>query len=326
MTVADGRLRNPRADMGLRPSSMRRSVRLDMSWPGSEAGDPMARQQVHALSDDTLVDAAGVATLVASARMDVVLSPGHVVDEIVTEPPLAGAEILLGRRASSGWRAMVRGLVAENGPLLQLLDDLPVGVLISGYAGLRTGALNRLFDDKRFTSDRMTDICIGWAQDSIALRTLHSADHAIVPEMVAAPTWEQPEGPEGALQLGVIRRERRIDVWHEGGGLEVEATFRDSFGDAHVEGLGAGEGVLHEYALRARVENGLLVSLVPEPRVLPYPECPGAVRATSKLIGEPVAELGTLVPEVLVNISSCTHLNDLLRSLSGVEALALALG
>lgn len=320
MTVAPERLRNPREEMGLRPGSVRRSVRLDMSWPDSEAGDPTARQFVHAVSVDTSVDADGVGTPIAAASMDVVLAPGHVVQEITTEPAVEGAEILIGRRASSGWRAMVHGLVPDGGPLLQLLDDLPVGVLISGYAGLRSGALNKLFDNKKFTSERMTDICIGWTGESIALTTLRSDDPAIVPSMVAAPLWgERP------LELGVIRRERRIDVWRDAGGLEIEATFRDSFGDLEVEEVGPGEGVLHEYALRARVEDGRLVSLVPEPRVLPYPECPGAVRATGKLIGEKVSELTTLVPEVLGAVESCTHLNDLLRSLAGVEALAVSL-
>jgi hypothetical protein len=70
----------------------------------------------------------------------------------------------------------------------------------------------------------------------------------------------------------------------------------------------------------------VLVSLVPEPRVLPYPECPGAVRATQNLIGEPVANLSSSVGELMAPTSSCTHLNDLLRSLAEVEGLADELG
>lgn len=323
LEITDGipdRLRNPRAEMHQRQGSVRRTVRLDMSWPLTKPGDPSGALLVRACSADTLIAASGELRELDSARMDVELAQGARVVSLESEPALDDAEGLIGRRAASGWRAVVHSLVT-TGPLLQLLDDLPVAVLVSGYAGLRTGALTAMSGEARdATRSRMADICAGWSSESIALRTMLGPGEAIIPDTVPAPAWTQPDGDDGVLAAGSIRRERRVDVWREDDlVLEVEATFRDTWGGS------AGEGILHEYALRARVDQGRVVSLVPQARVLPYPECPSAVSATQDLIGERISELSQRVPELLTGISSCTHLNDLLRSLAGVEHLAAGL-
>jgi hypothetical protein len=120
----------------------------------------------------------------------------------------------------------------------------------------------------------------------------------------------------------VMRRRRRIDVWHEDT-VMVDATFRDSY--AEQSGV---ETVLHEYTLRATVDPAGLevLSISAVPHVLPFPECPGAADNVGRLVGFPVDELRLAVPDVLAGTLGCTHLNDLLRALGDVGALVGLLG
>ena len=60
-------------------------------------------------------------------------------------------------------------------------------------------------------------------------------------------------------------------------------------------------------------------------RTLPWPECPGAVASAGRLVGEAVAGLRPKVHADFRGTTTCTHLNDVLRSLAGVVALARAL-
>jgi hypothetical protein len=62
-----------------------------------------------------------------------------------------------------------------------------------------------------------------------------------------------------------------------------------------------------------------------EPRVLPYPECPGAAPNAVNIVGVPVAELRKEVLTRIRSIHCCTHLNDALRSLAEVPVLAASL-
>jgi hypothetical protein len=92
--------------------------------------------------------------------------------------------------------------------------------------------------------------------------------------------------------------------------------FRDTVGEP-----GGGEAVLHEYALRAKVENGVLSAIDAEPRVLPFVECPAAADNVSVLVDTALSDLGRAVAEKIVGVDCCTHLNDLLRALGGVAEL-----
>jgi hypothetical protein len=55
--------------------------------------------------------------------------------------------------------------------------------------------------------------------------------------------------------------------------------------------------------------------------VLPWVECPAAAGFVELLVGSDAADLGRRVPATLTGLSSCTHLNDLLRSLSCLPRL-----
>jgi len=59
--------------------------------------------------------------------------------------------------------------------------------------------------------------------------------------------------------------------------------------------------------------------------VLPWVECPGALASATRLSGMPVAELRDHVRREFRGTSTCTHLNDTLRSLGDVNVLIAGL-
>jgi hypothetical protein len=61
-------------------------------------------------------------------------------------------------------------------------------------------------------------------------------------------------------------------------------------------------------------------------RVLPWMECPQAVASASRVAGMAIGELRGRVRRELVGVSTCTHLNDTLRSLDDVAVLIPVLG
>ena len=115
-----------------------------------------------------------------------------------------------------------------------------------------------------------------------------------------------------------MRRRRLIDVtW--GDPLVVSAMFRDTYRPAD-----GAESVLHEYTVDAAVDPRTLVvmSCTATPRSLPWRECPEATGSARRLEGHPAEELRRFVRVELTGTTTCTHLNDLLRSLADVDVLA----
>jgi hypothetical protein len=172
-------------------------------------------------------------------------------------------------------------------------------------------------------AERMADVCAGWAGGATMLDVLERTGFFPIPIGPTAPDLLSAEDPLAwhelpALVPRSIRRRRRLDVVH-GAPLEVDAYFRDSHND--VDGL---EDVLHEYSLAATVDAATLTVLgsEAEARVLPWPECPEALASAGRITGEPVAKLRWRVMAELKGTTTCTHLNDVLRSLAGVTALA----
>ncbi len=127
--------------------------------------------------------------------------------------------------------------------------------------------------------------------------------------------WHEIEPPAEVC----MRRRRRVDVWLDGEVLQVDAHFRDSLWD--VDGT---ELALHEYTLAASVDRTTrrIKGLSATPRVLPFPECPGAAPHAEQLVGMRVDAFRTSVQETLRELEACTHLNDMLRCLGEVHHLA----
>ena len=116
---------------------------------------------------------------------------------------------------------------------------------------------------------------------------------------------------------------RRLDALTtkvgDGCGLAIDAMFRDT----HV-GPDGTETVLHEYSLTASADAGSyeILHCRAEARVLPWVECPAAAASAGRLAGRRLPELRTFVRQSLTGTSTCTHLNDLLRSLADAAPLA----
>jgi hypothetical protein len=310
-----------------RPGSLRRTMHVDVGVR-SGWGDPLP---MSGAARDIRTGEDGSVTVLAEAGLTAAFDVGRCLVELETSPAAPWTAEVVGARAGGGFRRRLDEVMPaqEAGSLLRLvLDDLPAGALISGYALLRL-ARRAGHDPKTLTPKaaltNMTDICSGWRAGGAAAQSV-AADRGVpIQDCPPAPdlTVADPAGWHAMPPLPTdgMRRRRCIDVWLEdertpGGRFAVWAMFRDTVGDPD-----GGEAVLHEYAVEVEGEAGVVSALRADPRVLPFPECPGAAAEVGRLVGRPLATLTEAVPEVLVGTLCCTHLNDLLRALGGAAGL-----
>lgn len=260
---------------------------------------------------------------------------GRLVKALRAEPPLPLVERLVGLAAASGFRSEVDRVVGardRGGSLAyQLLDDLPTALLVSGVALASAG----MYPNRGFSSmASRADICAGWASDATIMVEGERLGRPPIVIGPAAPSldaadddplaWHptEPMGPHST------RRCRRIDVWAEREAeprretIRVETFFRDSQADA--AGI---ETVVHEYLVHAELDAERLVfsSCEAEVGVLPWVECPSAATSASRVVGTTPGDLRERVRRSFVGTSTCTHLNDTLRSLACLDYLAGAL-
>ncbi|MCV7393984.1 DUF2889 domain-containing protein [Mycobacterium paraseoulense] len=301
--------------------SVRRTSSIDITRePGSL--DPVhlsgrARDLMTAHDGTTieLGDARIRATVEAVAR---------VVQYIDLEPRVAGMH-LAGAPAMSGFRAAVDKTAPElrqrRDLRYTLLDDVPVATLISGHALSASGALgNGVTSGYLPVADR----CAGFVTGGLLMTSFETGDPAVVTGP-PAPSLEDPNDPLAwheltALPVHGMRRRRRLDV-HQGSDsreMVIDAMFRDTY--VRADGT---ETIIHEYTIEAAVDLDTETILRSEavPRVLPWQECPGAVASATRLAGMRLNELHTRVRHELHGTTTCTHLNDLLRSIADAEAL-----
>jgi hypothetical protein len=297
---------------------------MDFTWPDGMAGDTVLDGRAR----DLRTGGDGAATILGEATLSVVSDPGRVIKEIRSAPGLPGLQSLAGESAMSGFRRRLAGVagdgeLAVGAPLYQLLDDVPGATLVSGTAWQRWYDMDDYRVFKADVSQRvMRDVCTGYQDGSSALNpdgTLvwqHERPHAVdIDDTGDDLAWHQRARPAEVTMC----RARRIDVWADGGVLHVDAFFQDS--STLPEG---GRQSIHEYTLTARVDlvTGTLLAVTPVPRVLPYRECPLAVTHVGALAGLPLRDLRGAVLERLRGPLGCTHLNDMLRALAAVPALA----
>lgn len=313
-----------------RPGSARRTTTIDQhrSTPGGpEQVVARGRDLVTRLDGTTeVVDEAGfVATVQGFGEQASILA-------MAADPTEGALDALVGSSPSKGLRGSIDQLLPEHraaGRVLhQLLDDLPMALLISSYGASR--------EQPDFTlppaaADRMTDLCAGWVDGGTMLANLANTGLFPIPRGVPIDPLQDPAGDGEAwhdlppMPPRSIRRRRRLDLAPGAtpdAPLELDVHFRDAALDEDSH-----EHALHEYTLTATIEPGTLVVLSCEPvaRVLPWPECPGSLASAARIVGQPVTVLRNQVAMRFTGTSTCTHLNDVLRSLAGVTALAAAL-
>jgi hypothetical protein len=276
---------------------------------------------------DLLTSTDGAGSVAAEAVVRAALDSDRRLEELRAQPDNDAASNLLGSMVGAGFRRLVDAAVPDHrdaqSPLYLLLDDLPVAALISGYADLyfRPDEIHN-----RSRGHPPADICSGWRSDGTMMVAIREHGRIPVPVGPLAPRLERDDDELAwhGLELlppGAMRRRRRIDVSGQGP-YHVDAMFRDT----HVDHEGI-ETVLHEYAVDATIddETWQILSIDACPRVLPWMECPWAADSAKRLEGEDARGLRRLVSDSLSGIKTCTHLNDMLRSLADVVPLATLL-
>ncbi|WP_031936758.1 DUF2889 domain-containing protein [Prescottella defluvii] len=313
-----GSVRGPRADVpAARPMSCRRVTCLDLDRPNGIGG----ALELSGQARDFEVDGERVPSVreTASLRATVDYHRNRVLTALETVPASPELVGLVGESAIGGFRGRL-GAIAASGaarrgtPLAALLDDVPLGTLISGHA---VSAANEL-DTQNATAGTgyvpVGDQCAGYADRGVLIGTIRMRGRSPVADGPVAPRLDDAFGwLPGPLAPHSMRRRRRIDRWRVGGVLHIDAMFRDTYG--RPDGV---ETVIHEYRLEvvADAGTGIVRDAVATPHVLPWFDCPGAVPSAGHLVGMTLAEVESRVRREFRGVDTCTHLNDLLRSIA----------
>lgn len=315
--VKDPQVTTPARAVG----SIRRTSHVQMSF------EPDGTLVIDGVARDLATTVAG-SSIRGASTIHARLTDRHTLLGIDAQPSPLGIERLVGVLVGPGFRATLNDALPEehaaSTPLFLLLDDLPVAALISGYALMYSGKIGV---DREAGRHLKSDICAGWRSDGTMMVAIRVTGAMPTPVGPVAPDLIRPDDPIGwhdigPLPAGSMRRRRLIDVGpgvDDGGTLGVFAMFRDT----HADESGI-ETVVHEYSLTAWIDiaSGTLVDCVAVPRVLPWNECPAAATSARQLDGRGLGEIREVVRRELRGTSTCTHLNDLLRSLGDLPALA----
>jgi len=277
---------------------------------------------------DIATTAGGGARVLAesSAQLRVDYLDGRRISELRTDPRLEELSSLVGAKAASGFRARL----AEVAPAEQrarsllhlLLDDVPGAALVSGYA---VGAAGASPPPAKSGYTPVPDLCAGWRTGGTIMLEIGKSGRPPLVTGPPAPPLISDEDPLAwhpmpPLPPTGMRRQRCLDLvpGEAGAPVTVISLFRDSHCDA-----GGDQTVIHEYEVQAQVDpaDWRVLEIVATPRVLPWQECPAAAGSASRLVGRTVHELRSEVRVEFTGTSTCTHLNDQLRSLADLVAL-----
>ena len=311
------------------PGSLRRTSSIDVTWPAG----PMSHSRVDARARDLLTPSDGSpARVLAEYRADVAAAPDRTIERVATYPHRDGIERLVGGRAGHSFRGQLAAVVPDDlrhgTGLYLLLDDLAGATLIARFAFWHwPGEGNSLArpNDVPASNRRMEGVCIGFRPGSSSLT--QDGGHQPVRGLRRVQELPDPADPLSWHQMQQhrevsMRRARRIDVTIDGAEIRVDSMFQDS-----ATTPDGGRVAVHQYKVTATADarTSVLQTISAEPRVLPYQECTLAPANVPWLIGTPLRELRTAVLERLKGTNGCTHLNDAVRALAEVPALAARL-
>jgi len=310
-----------------RPGSVRRTSTLQSTWPDGILG----AMQLAGRCRDLLTPEVGDPVVLAQAEM-VTRTQERQIVAIEATPAPPDLQDLVGARAGGSLRRSLAAAVPElrdgGDPLYLLLDDIAGASLVGGFVMITwRDELPELAElGSRMKARPMVGICSGFRPGASSLD--EDGYQSGIPHRVAdVRPIADPDDPWSWHDLDdhppmALCRSRRIDVWAEGGLIQVDAMFRD-----HCWRPDGAEIAVHEYRLTATGdrETGALTSVGAEPRVLPYAECPAAADNVGVLQGVPMADLRREVLARIQLTDCCTHLNDALRALAEVPILAAAL-
>jgi hypothetical protein len=322
------------------PGSVRRTTSIDMWRPDGPDG-PL---RLAGRGRDLVTGPAGEPRAVDTAAMTVAVDYLGIrpILELSTEPAVPEVTALVGRSALSKFRPAARAALGDDragSVLAQLLDDIPVATIVSAAARARTFGPPRPGSGVQRTA--RTDICAGWRADGELARRQAAGSTATGPLQEHGPIagdllTADPAGWHAmpALAPGQMRRLRRLDLVPvaasgagpggtapAGAAFLADALVRDSFHDPRDT-----EVVIHEFTVRAAVAaDGTVLDVSAGIGVVPGPQCPEARGSAARIVGRQAGDLRDGVAREFVGISTCTHLNDTLRTLGDLPRLLGAL-
>ncbi len=239
-----------------------------------------------------------------------------------TVPVLEHPSELVGTSATRGFRKLLGGLGAispETRALRRLLWDLPVELMVSGQSAM--------VDHPAIEPPTIiiplsgVDQCAGWSAGGEMLTKIEAAGGTL--QMDLSPTLVSADDELGDPSMGALppmatRRRRVTTATGRDDVFEMVNRFRDSFADP--DGI---ERALHEWTTVATFDSTTraLTSIEVSAGQLPWIECPSAAPSALRLLGCTPAEIGPTVGGSFLGPSTCTHLNDALRSLEDLPDL-----
>jgi hypothetical protein len=313
-----------------RPGSVRRSITIDTVRPGAILGETIQL----AVGRDLLTRSDGTTEVlgVIDVRTRLDYADHYRLTELRANPGPVELQQLVGASVSTGFRAAMTAAApqqqAEATLLHALLDDLPGAALVSGYAIQHANASPVRKPGAPVL--QIEGLCAGFQRGGTIMEQV-DAD-APIPAVTGpeAPSLIDPDDPLAWHELRPMgahdmRRWRRLDVMPgptPDALVEVEAYFRDS----HMDELGR-ETVIHEYTVKVVVDpkTQTIVGSDAVAHSLPWVECIEAEASGDRLAGLPLGGLRPLVRQDFVGVSTCTHLNDTMRSIEDVRALLAVL-
>jgi hypothetical protein len=309
------------------PGSIRRTTSIDSAWPDGY-GEPW---EMVGRARDLLTPEHGEPQELATGGFQILTSPMREILRIAITPEHRRAQELVGVRAGGASRHALAAILGDikGTPTYQLLDDFAGASLVAGWIWSQwrgdwaTAPQRTAQQSSAGRKGRMDDICTGFAVGGSAFSDDGGPDNINQSYTEVGPL-EHPDDAAGwhpmPFQQGPQkRRARRIDLWLEGETIKVDAAFQDSGSNP-----AGGRTAIHEYRVYAEIgrASSKLLSLQALPLILPFRECPGASIKATRMIGNDVSEFRGLVLESLPSTLGCTHLNDVLRALADVPALA----
>ncbi|MFJ8019368.1 DUF2889 domain-containing protein [Streptomyces sp. NPDC096311] len=311
------------------PGTVRRTTSIDMRRPDGLEGPLM----LHGLGRDLVTHGDGTSEVrgEASFDMSVAFLENREITSISTRPDAPAAQDLVGARAAGGFRKQLDAALPEDRDahtlLYQLLDDIPGAALVSGYS---VGRADVPASAARSGYQLTENQCSGFRHGGTIMIEVGRTGRAPVvtgPEATPLTSADDSLAWHAMDDLGVhsMRRQRLLDVARDPAdprSLRVSSLFRDS----HVAPDGRAT-VIHEYEVSAWVDcdEWRVREASATPHVLPWTECPSAAASATRLAGVDIGNLRRQIRTDFRGISTCTHLNDQLRSLADVVALAQGL-
>ena len=247
---------------------------------------------------------------------------GSVLEELVLSPQDLAPPDLVGKSAFRGFRRLLEPMTTGNVDVLaqrRLLWDLPLALMISMRSRVPS-------DPDTMEPQEMPDPlpgvnqCAGWQDGGEMVQVIRRQGGRLTmtpsPILVGDDHLGDPE-PVTLVPFGT-RRRRRLQVWFAGTDIVINDVQRDSYADE--DGI---EHSLHHWIVSATADSATntLTKLDVSSGALPWVECPSAAGSAQRLVGLRFDELEHLVAAEFVGITTCTHLNDTLATLSAVPEL-----